>query len=199
MQLTGPTERTDETDASGQLMVPSLLTGTYRVRFEGEKVTTFEREITVVTGKVTDVDVTLNPAPEPNVVMVTPPATAKPVAPAMGPTGQPLTLGVVDLLEKDFVGRQPRRESLLSCSGNLRTSMIQLNEPMPERLYEAAEAIYYVLGGEGTIQMNGKDTKLATYGFVSVPRGVSHTFSKRGNRALVLLAVLSGEACENPR
>ena len=29
--------------------------------------------------------------------------------------------------------------------------MIQLNEALPERLYENADAIYYVLGGEGSV------------------------------------------------
>ena len=94
------------------------------------------------------------------------------------------------------MGKQPRRETLLSCSGNERAAMIQLNEPMPERLYENADAIYYVLGGEGTLMLNGKEMKLGLNGFASVPRGTSHSFSKRGNRLLVLLSVLSGEPCE---
>jgi mannose-6-phosphate isomerase-like protein (cupin superfamily) len=77
--------------------------------------------------------------------------------------------------------------------------MIQLNESMPERLYENADAIYYVLGGEGTLMLNGKETKLGLNGFASVPRGTSHSFSKRGSRLLVLLSVLSGEPCEQPK
>ena len=198
VSISGPTERTDQTDASGQLTFPSLLTGTYRLRFEGEKVTAFEKEVTVQTGRVTDVDVMLNPAPEPKVVTAAPPDAPKPEV-GEGPRGEPLTLGVVDILEKDFVGRQPRRETLLSCSGDLRTSMIQLNEPLPPRLYDNADAAYYVLGGEGTIQINGRDTRLSTNGFASVPRGTTHAFSRRGSRALVLLAVLSGAPCEQAK
>ena len=198
VQLSGPTERTDQTDTSGQLTFPSLLTGTYRLRFEGEKVTAFEKEVAVTTGKVTEVDVMLNPAPEPRVIAAPTPPPTVPSA-TVGPKGQPLTVGVVALLEKEFVKDQPRRESLLACSGNQRTTMIQLNKALPERLYEDAEIVYYVLGGEGTIQLNGKNTQLATYDFVSVPRGTSHSFTNRGKRALVLLAVLSGEACEQPK
>lgn len=198
VQLSGPTERTDQTDASGQLTFPSLLTGTYRLRFEGETVTPFEKEVAVTTGKVTAVDVMLNPAPEPKVVTAPAPPPTVPAA-TVGPKGQPLTIGVVALLEKEFVKDQPRRESLLACSGNERTTMIQLNKTLPERLYEDADIIYYVLGGEGSIQLNGKNTQLATYDFVSVPRGTSHSFTNRGKRALVLLAVLSGEACEQPK
>jgi Cupin domain len=144
------------------------------------------------------VDVTLNPAPpEPE-----PPApVAAPVTPAaiVGPTGAPLTLSVVDLLEKEFVGTQPRRESLLSCSGNTRTTIIQLNMPMPDRLYDTADATYYVIGGEGAVRIAGRETKLATNAFVSVPRGTPHAFTRGGRRPLILLAVLSGEPCEQAR
>jgi mannose-6-phosphate isomerase-like protein (cupin superfamily) len=199
VSISGPTERSDQTDASGQLTMPSLLTGTYRIRFEGEKVTAFEKEVTVQTGKVTEVDVMLNPAPEPKIVVAPAPAPATSTSGPQGQKGQPLTVGVVALLEKEFVKDQPRRESLLACSVNERTTMIQLNKALPERLYEDADAVYYVLGGEGSIQLNGKNTQLATYDFVSVPRGTSHSFTNKGRRALVLLAVLSGEPCEEAK
>jgi hypothetical protein len=61
--------------------------------------------------------------------------------------GQPQSLSIPDLLEKDFVGKQPRRESLLACSGNTRTTMLQINEPLPERRYADGDIAYYVIGG----------------------------------------------------
>jgi len=197
--IMGPTERSGETNGGGQVNFPGLQAGTYRLRFSGDKVTAFEKEVVVRAGQVSDVDVSLTPAPEPKVIVQ--PAPALPPGPttAAGPKGQPVTYAIIDLLEKEFVGKQPRRETLLSCSGNERAAMIQLNESMPERLYENADAIYYVLGGEGTLMLNGKEMKLGLNGFASVPRGTSHSFSKRGNRLLVLLSVPSGEACEEPR
>jgi mannose-6-phosphate isomerase-like protein (cupin superfamily) len=198
--LMGPTERGGDTDGSGQVNFPGLQAGTYRLRFSGDKVTAFEKEVVVRAGQVADVDVSLSPAPEPRVVVKEAPALPPgPAAPATGPKGEPVTHSIGDLLEKEYVGRQPRRETLLSCSGTERAAMIQLNEPMPERLYENADAIYYVLGGEGTLMLNGKETKLGLNGFASVPRGTAHSFSKRGNRLLVLLSVLSGEPCEQAR
>ena len=77
--------------------------------------------------------------------------------------------------------------------------MIQLNEVMPPRLYESADAVYYVLGGEGSVTIDGKMSNIATYGLVSVPRGTLHTFDRRGKRSLVLLSVLSGEPCEEAK
>ncbi|HEY7188190.1 MAG TPA: carboxypeptidase regulatory-like domain-containing protein [Vicinamibacterales bacterium] len=201
VSISGPTERSDQTDNGGQLSIPSLLTGTYRVRFEGEKVTAFEKEVTVQSGRVTQVDVMLNPAPEPKIVVAPAPAAPAPAAPSAGPKGQPLTVGVESVLEKEFIRNQERRESLLACSGNQRTTMIQVNKTVPERLYEDGDAVYYVIGGLGTIQLDGKTKDLALNDFVSVPRGTSHAFTNRskGGRALVMLAVLSGEPCEQPK
>jgi mannose-6-phosphate isomerase-like protein (cupin superfamily) len=178
---------------------PGLQAGTYRLRFTGDKVTAFEKEVAVRGGQVADVDVTLTAAPEPKVIVKEAPAPAPTATAAAGPKGQPVTYAIGELLEKEFVGKQPRRETLLSCSGNERAAMIQLNEAMPERLYENADAIYYVLGGEGTLMLNGKEMKLGLNGFASVPRGTSHSFAKRGSRLLVLLSVLSGEPCEQAK
>ena len=199
VEMMGPTERGGATDGSGQVNFPGLQAGTYRLRFSGDTVTPFEKEVVVRAGQISDVDVSLNPAPEPKVIHA--PAPPAPEAPAavVGPKGEMVTVAIGDLLEKDYVGKQPRRESLLSCSGNERATMIQLNEALPPRLYEHADAIYYVLGGEGSIVVNGKETRVGLNGFVSVPRGTSHSFNRRGNRLLVLLAVLSGEPCEEPR
>jgi hypothetical protein len=198
--LMGPTERGGDTNTSGQLNFPGLQAGTYRLRFTGDQVTSFEKEVVLRAGQIADVDVSLSPAPEPKVIMQ-PAPTPPPVSasPALGPKGEPLTHAISELLEKEYVGKQPRRETLLSCSGSERASMIQLNEALPERLYENADAIYYVLGGEGTIRMDGRESRLGLNAFVSVPRGTSHSFARRGNRLFVLLSVLSGEPCEQPR
>jgi hypothetical protein len=196
--LMGPTERSGETNGSGQVSFPGLQAGTYRLRFSGDDVTAFEKEVAIRAGQIANVDVTLTAAPEPKVIVKEAPAPP-PTTAAVGPKGLPVTYAIGDLLEKEYVGKQPRRETLLSCSGNQRAAMIQLNEAMPERLYENADAIYYVLGGEGTLMLNGKEMKLGLNGFASVPRGTSHSFAKRGSRLLVLLSVLSGEPCEQPK
>jgi outer membrane biosynthesis protein TonB len=201
VELVGPVTRSADTNAGGQLSLTGLAAGTYRVRFSGAEVITFEKEVVLRAGQTAEVDVTLNPAPPPPPPPPAPePAPAPaPAAPPTGPAGQPLMLPVPDLLEKDFVGNQPRRETLLSCSGNTRTTMIQLNMPLPSRLYDTADAAYYVIGGEGTVSMGGRELKLQTNAFVSVPRGTPHSFTRGGRRPLILLAVLSGAPCEEAR
>ena len=117
----------------------------------------------------------------------------------MGPPDKPLAVSVVDLIEKEYVGNQPRRESLLSCSGNTRTTLVQLNQDQAERLYDTAEATYYVVGGEGALRIDGRDVQFPTTGFVSVPRGTAHSILRRGRRPLILISTLSGTPCEETR
>ena len=52
---------------------------------------------------------------------------------------------------------------------------------------------------EGSVTLDGRNSRVATNAFVSVPRGTAHTFEKRGNRPLMLLAVLGGEPCERAK
>ncbi len=177
--ISGATTRTGETDASGHLNFLGLMAGTYRLRFDGEKVISFEREVTLRGGQVLDVDVSLNPAPEPPPPPAPTPPDPAPESPAarVGPKGQTQTIAIPDWLEKEFVGREARRETILSCSGNERATMLQLNEPMPQRLYEDADIVYYVVAGEGTVTLDGRASRIPTNAFVSVleaPRTASN-------------------------
>jgi hypothetical protein len=82
VELMGPTERSGETNGSGQVSFPGLQAGTYRLRFTGDKVTAFEKEVTVRPGQIADVDVTLSAAPEPKVIVKEAPAPAPTTAAA---------------------------------------------------------------------------------------------------------------------
>jgi len=199
--IAGPSDRNGETDDGGQVNFVGMQPGTYRARFDADKVISFEREVVVRAGQPTGVDVTLNLAP-PTAAPPPAPAPAPAAATAeaaVGPAGMPAATSVIDLLDKQFIGKQPRRETLIACTGNTRTMMIQLNEPLPERLYDAADVAYYVVGGEGTARLAGRDTTLVTSSVVSVPRGTSHSFAKKGNRPLILLSVLNGPPCEQAK
>jgi hypothetical protein len=199
VEVLGAADRSGETDENGTLRFANMRPGTYRVRFSGEGIIAFEREAVVRAGQTADLDVTLNPAPQPPEPEPAPAQQNEPQsgAPAaQGPLGEPKLQSILDLLEKEFVGREPRRETLLGCSVNLRSMMIQLNEPLPERLYEGADAAYYVLGGEGTIRLNGRESAVVTGSFALIPRGTAHAFARKGRRPLILLSTLSGEPCQ---
>ena len=202
VEVLGTSDRGGDTSANGQLNVTAMQAGTYRLRFTGDTVIPFEKEVTLRAGQIADLDITLNPAPkapEP-VAPPPPPPPPPPPAPVVGPSGQPQTISIVDLVERELIsGNQPRRETIVSCSGNTRSTLVQLNQDQPERLYEEAEVAYYVVAGEGAVRINGRDTALVAGSFVSLPRGTAHILVRRGRRPLILLATLSGEPCEQPR
>jgi hypothetical protein len=190
VSVTGPLTREGDTDESGTLRLTGIRPGTYRARFSGETVVTFEREIIVQAGRIAEVDVTLNLAeekPDP------PPAPPPP----LGPVGQPLAASLIDLVERELIGRDdPRRESLVACSGNTRSTLLQLNQEQPQRLYAGAESMLYVIAGEGSARIDARDLPLVPGSFVSVPRSVPYTLVRSGKRPLIMLSVLSGEPCE---
>jgi mannose-6-phosphate isomerase-like protein (cupin superfamily) len=202
VEVLGTSDRSGDTNSSGQLNLTAMQAGTYRVRFSGERVVTFEKEVILRAGQIADLDITLNaaappPEPPPPAPAPTPPPAAQP---AMGPAGQPRTLSIVDMIEKEIIpNNQPRRDSLVSCSGNARSTLVQLNQEQAERLYDTAEVTYYVIAGEGTAKMSGRDTALVAGSFVSVPRGTAHSLARRGRRPLIMLVTVSGTPCEEPR
>jgi hypothetical protein len=200
VEVMGASDRMGETNASGQISFTGMQAGTYRLRFSGDQVVTFERELAIRAGQIADVDITLSAAPPPPEPPPPPPAP-EPAAPApVGPAGRPQTLSVVDLVERELIGGSvPRRETIVACSGNTRTTLVQLNQDQPQRLYEKAEIGYYVVAGEGAVRLDGQDTAIAAGSFVSLPRGTAHSVVRRGRRPLILLATLSGEPCEEAR
>ena len=196
--IAGPSDRSGETDQSGQVNFVGMQPGTYRVRFDGDKVISFEREVTVRAGQPTGVEVMLNAAAPPPAPPPAPVAAEKPAA-VVGQPGMPQILSIVDLAEKQLSGNQARRETLISCSGNTRTTLVVLNQDQAERLYDGAETEYYVVAGQGAIRLNGREAPLAAGSYASIPRNTSHSIVKRGNRPLILVAVLAGEPCEEAK
>jgi mannose-6-phosphate isomerase-like protein (cupin superfamily) len=194
----GPTPRNGQTNASGQANFPGLLAGTYRLRFEGDAVVAFEKEVTVRNGQVLAVDVMLHPAkavpppPAPAPVTVPPPVAAAPV----GPVGQTQVLSLVDLAEKELERKQPRRETLVACSANTRSTLLQLNQDQPQRLYENAESLLYVIAGEGALRVNDKETRMVAGSFAAIPRDTPFVVARRGRNPVIFLSVLSGEPCD---
>ena len=187
----------------GQVNFSQLQAGTYRLRFSGDAVTTFEREVTLTSGKPTGLDISLSPAPAPREVIKEIPAPA-PTAPksVVGPMGQAQLTSLYDLAVKELKSKTPRREILIACSGNLRTTVILLPEKdqtLPKSMYEGAEASYYMLGGEATVRVGSEEKVLNPGGYAAAPRGVPVTIARRGKDPTVILSLLSGEPCEQAK
>jgi mannose-6-phosphate isomerase-like protein (cupin superfamily) len=197
VEVTGPMSRTGDTNPAGQVNFPGLPAGTYRLKFSGDSVVTFEREATLQGGRVTAVQVTLTPA-EPKKEAPAPVAVA-PKAPPVGPVGSAQWGSLTDLAKRAQQSKPPRREVILACSGNSRSMLLTLTENQGQRVYDDAESTYYILEGQGTFTIGDRPGDISNGSFVAVPRGQSFSISRRGNKPLVMLWVLSGAPCEEAR
>ena len=193
---TGIPSRTQMTDSAGQTPFPSLRPGTYRLRFSGDTVVTFEREVTVRAKVIEQLPITLTPAEPPKVVAVAPPPPPPPPPPpTVGPAGSPQHGSLTNLADKQRDAKE-RREVLLSCSGNTRNMLVVLTSEQPQRVYEGAESTYYVISGEGAAIVGTLQSVIGAGSFISVPRATPFSFARQKNRPLVMLWTLSGEPCE---
>ena len=197
--LSGLESRTEKTNAAGQVSFPSLRAGTYRLTFSGEGVVAFEREVAVKAGEIAKLPITLTaaepPKPPPPAPTPTPVAPPRPVA---GPVGEP-QLGSLTRIANQEKNAKERREMLLSCSGNTRNTLLVLTGEQPQRIYETAEATYYVISGQGGAIIGKLQSVISEGWFITIPRGTSFTIARQGNRPLTMLFTLSGEPCETAK
>ena len=198
VEVSGASSHNGKTNEAGQINFPGLRAGTYRLRFSGDGVTAFEREVTLKAGEIAKLPITLAAAAPPKVVTVAAPAPTPPPAPAVGPVGQP-QLGSLTKLADQQKNTKERREVVLSCSGNTRNTLLVLTDQQPTRNYEGAEATFYVISGQGAATVGKLESVISTGSFVAVPRNTPFSLARQGRQPLALLFTLSGEPCESAR
>ena len=199
VEMTGVSSDKGTTNAAGQLSFPRLRAGTYRLRFSGDGVVAFEREVTLKAGEIAPLRITLTAAEPPKpVAAAPPPPPAAPAKPEVGPAGAP-QIGSVSKLAESERRTKERREILLSCSGNTRNMLLVLTGEQPQRVYDSAEITFYVLEGQGGAQVGSLMSQIGPGSFVAVPRGTPFTIARQGTRPLSMLWTLSGEPCEQAR
>jgi mannose-6-phosphate isomerase-like protein (cupin superfamily) len=194
----GPVEREAKTNADGTIRLSGLRAGTYRVRFTQEGYYTFEKEMSWRLGQpALEAAVTLNaapPPPPPPAPPPPPPAAAS--VPKLPPPGDPKSLQLTDFIERNFItARDPHKESMVGCSGVGQALLWQVREPWEGRQHESADAMLYVIGGEGALKLPSNEVGLTAGSFAVVPRGTKYGFVRRGRNPLIVLAVLSGAPC----
>jgi hypothetical protein len=197
VNLIGALDRSGSTQTNGTVRFDGLRPGTYRLKFTKEGFVQFEREIEVRAGQPAPTpSVALSPAPPPPPppVIVPPPPIEVPAP--LPPPGKPLTLSVLEFAERNFIGSsQPQKISPIGCSGLVSTVLWQVREPWTDRVHEKSDAMLYVVGGDGTLRLDGRDVTVQAGGFASVPRGTTYSLTRRGRNPLIVLATLAGEPC----
>jgi hypothetical protein len=193
--LSGPAEQELVTGGAGTAVVSNLKDGVYRARCEREGFITLEREFSVRAGAYSQVDVVLNAAPPP------PPKPAPkapepkpPVAMAVG--GPPVTMSVVDYLDKNLIGREPLKESVLACNPMETVRLLQMREGIAPHVHERGDEIIYVIAGEGAVRIGSETTPVRAGSLVVVTNGNDHGFERRGKNPLIVMSTLVGATCD---
>lgn len=194
VNLIGGLDRSGSTQLDGTVKFDGLRPGSYRLRFTKDGYIVFEREIEVRAGQ---------PAPAPSVALTPSPESAaastpsEPETPSVPPPGQAVTLNLPDFIERNFItSSQPQKVSDVSCSGVAQTVLWQVREPWDNRQHETADTLLYVVGGEGTLRLDGRETPLEAGVFAQVPRGTTYSLTRRGRNPVIVLATLVGDACQ---
>jgi hypothetical protein len=196
--LIGPTDREGQTSSEGRLRLLNVRAGTYRARFSREGFHTFEKELVWRAGQpAPSMTVTLSPAPEPPPPPPPPDPEPPPASePVLPPPSVPKTMGLPDFIEKNFISsREDHKEDLVGCSGVGQAMVWQVRDPWTDREHPSADAMFYVIGGEGTLRLGSRDVTLQAGTFAVVPRGTIYGFSRRGRNPLIVLAFLAGAPC----
>ena len=154
--LSGDTTGEFQTAGAGTVMLPALKEGAYRLRLEKQGFITLEREFTVRSGVYGQIEVVLNPAPPPPPK----PAPEPPPPAAIPPGGRPMTLSVVDYLDRNLIGREPLKESILACNPRETVRLLQMREGVAQHVHQGGDEVIYVVAGEGTVRIGETAAKV---------------------------------------
>jgi mannose-6-phosphate isomerase-like protein (cupin superfamily) len=138
------------------------------------------------------------PAPGPAPQTSGPAVTALPPAAGDRPSaaGDQKTVSIPTFLDRNLIGREPLKESILGCTQTATTRLLQLREPLAEHVHANVDEMLYVVAGEGTLLVPSRPAAQIAPGSLSiVPRGAPHTIERRGRNPLIVLSILSGTPC----
>jgi hypothetical protein len=195
--LSGASTGEFTTGAAGTAIVPDLKDGMYRVRCERDGFITLEREFTLHGATWNPIDIVLDPAPPPP---PPPPAPAPPPpAPAMAPGGPAISVSIPDFVDKNYIGREPMKESILACKPLETVRLLQMRESVAMHVHERLDEVVYVVAGEGAVKIGDESVALRAGSLIVLPHGSGHAFERRGKNPLVVLSTLVGSACEQTK
>jgi mannose-6-phosphate isomerase-like protein (cupin superfamily) len=195
--LTGPVAREGTTARDGIVRFQALRAGTYRLRFESPDFVTFEREATVKAGALAEVEVTLSralekPAPPSPLPAPAQAASTEPAPLSLNPNAAVDLLELPDWIEKNLIGRSdPQRETVVGRAPGATARIVQVRDPIKDRVRGDADEMLYVIAGEGVLRTKGRAYDLTAGSFAVVPRGVAYTLERSGRNPLIALSMVS--------
>lgn len=189
--VSGAASRTARTEG-GRIVFEGLPAGTYKLRFEKEGYSIYERELAARGSAPIDVKVTLEKlaAPPP------PPPAPVPVKPA--PRVVDAKVVAIDMpafIEKYYIGRAAGKTTPIACAAGGDATLLQLNEPMAEHAHDDADEFFYVISGQGAVRLGERVEALGPGVFIMIPRGTAHVITPAVKKPLEILSLRAGAAC----
>jgi mannose-6-phosphate isomerase-like protein (cupin superfamily) len=200
----GPLSRGGQTNAEGRVTLRAMPPGIYRVRVEGDGFVTLEKEVTLRAATPLSVEFALNAAPAPP--PPPPPSPTPPPPPPPPPAavsdlepGEPRVLSLLDLTEKSLGGRDPVKTVAVGCSGMSRSQLLVVRDATRPAARQDVDEALYLIAGEATLTLGGRDQPMTPGWFSLVPRGTAYGLVKKGRNPAVLLSVVAGVPCSAPQ
>jgi hypothetical protein len=184
------------TGTAGTAILPIPKAGVFRVRCEREGFVTLEREFTVGNGTWNPIDVVLNEAPPPP---APPPPAPEPKPAAVPASGPPITMSIPDFVDKNFIGRDPMKESILACKPLETVRLLQMRDNLAPHVHDGVDEIIYVVAGEGAMKIGQEESPLRAGSLVFVPNGSGHSMERRGKNPLIVVSTLVGSSCDRAK
>ena len=189
VSIDGPVKREATTEA-GRIALENLPTGAYHFTFQRDGFYRSEKDVTARGRVPIDVKVTMTPRPKPVPTLPPPPPEPEPAQ-----TAEPVLLDLPSFIEKNYVGRAAGKTLSIACSAGGTSTLIQINQPIAEHSHPDADEFIYVIAGDGTAHVAGRDERLHAGFLLVVPRRTPHSFSVNGRSPLVMLSTRAGEKC----
>jgi mannose-6-phosphate isomerase-like protein (cupin superfamily) len=107
-------------------------------------------------------------------------------------------LSLLDLAERSLSGRDPMKAVAVGCSGLSRSQLVVLREASRPPARPDVDETLYLIAGEATLTLGGREQAITPGWFTLVPRGTAYTIAKKGRNPAILLSVVAGVPCAAP-
>jgi mannose-6-phosphate isomerase-like protein (cupin superfamily) len=191
----GPVLRQGTTGADGHVVFQNVNPGTYRFRIEHDSFVTLEKEVAVVGGSRAATQAALTPASKPAASAPPPVPAPAQATPALKP-GEPRVLSLTDIAEQLLRAPDPIAERALGCSGATESRLIRVRESLAGHTHADADELLYIVAGDATLKLGDREQNISPGWFVVVPRGMSHSLTRRGRTPVLILSAVSGPPCQ---
>ena len=104
-------------------------------------------------------------------------------------------MSIPQFLEKNYIGRDPLKESVIGCTAAATTRVLQLRDSLASHTHADLDETLYVVAGEGTVRVGNQTMMIAPGSLAVIPRGLAHATERSGRNPLILLSTLSGAPC----